>query len=475
MSPTTQRSPGLFQAVRDAILGDPHRDFTQGSIGRAITLLAIPMVLEMMMESLFAVVDVFWVAHLGADAVATVGFTESLLTLVYAVALGLSMATTATVARRIGEKNPKAAGEVAIQSILLGLMITAVTGTLGGIFAPRLLHIMGASNAVIATGSGYARAIYAGSGTVFLLFLINGVFRGAGDAALAMRALWTANIINILLNPCLIFGLGPFPRMGVTGSGVGTSIGRGVGVLLQLYFLTRGKSRVSVHFHQFRLRADLMLRLMRLSVGGMLQYLVGVASWIVLIRMAATFGSVVIAGYTLAIRIIIFALLPSWGMSNAAATLVGQNLGARKPDRAEKSVWWAGFYNMIFLGLVAVVFIVFARPLVRLFTHDEGVVSVASSALGIISYGYVFYAWGMVIVQAFNGAGDTVTPTIINLFCFWGWQLPLAWFLAFRVSMGVKGLFLAIAIAQSTIAVVGVLAFRRGQVEGAEGVKTVSG
>lgn len=452
-----------LRAVRDAVLGDPHRDFTQGSIGRAIALLAIPMVLEMMMESLFAVVDVLGVAHLGADAVATVGFTESLLTIIYSVSLGLSIATTATVARRIGEKNPKAAAEVAIQSILLGLMITAVTGTLGGVFAPRLLHLMGASPAVVATGSGYARAIYAGSGTVFLLFLINGVFRGAGDAALAMRSLWTANIINILLNPCLIFGLGPFPRMGVAGSGVGTSIGRGAGVLLQLWFLTRGKSRVSVHFREFRVRADIMLRLIRLSLGGMFQYLVGVASWIVLVRMAATFGSIVIAGYTLAIRIIIFALLPSWGMANAAATLVGQNLGARKPDRAEKSVWLAGFYNMVFLGLVAVVFIVFARPVVGIFTRDPGVVPVAAGALRIISYGYVSYAWGMVMMQAFNGAGDTVTPTIINLLCFWIWQLPLAWFLAFKTSMGVNGIFLAIAAAQSTVAVVGVWAFRRGK------------
>jgi putative MATE family efflux protein len=463
MSPTTQQNPGLFRAVRDAILGDPHRDFTEGSIGRAIALLAIPMVLEMMMESLFAIVDVFWVAHLGADAVATVGLTESLLMLVYAVALGLSMATTATVARRVGEKNPKAAGEVAIQSILLGLMITAVTGTLGGFFAPRLLHLMGASAAVTATGSGYARAIYVGSGTVFLLFLINGVFRGAGDAALAMRALWTANIINILLNPCLIFGLGPFPRMGVTGSGIGTSIGRGVGVLLQLWFLTRGKSRISVHFREFHLRPDVMLRLLRLSLGGMFQYLVSVASWIGLVRMAATFGSVAVAGYTLALRIIVFAILPSWGMANAAATLVGQNLGARKPHRAEKSVYLAGFYNMVFLGSVAVVFIAFARPLVRLFTQDEGVVLMASSTLSIVSYGYVFYAWGMVIVQAFNGAGDTVTPTIINLFCFWAWQLPLAWFLAFKTPFGVKGIFVAIAIAQSSSAVVGMLAFRRGK------------
>jgi putative MATE family efflux protein len=452
--------------VKDAILGDPHRDFTEGSINRAITMLAIPMVLEMMMESLFAVVDVFWVAHLGADAVATVGFTESLLTLLFAVALGLSISNAAMVSRRIGEKNPKAAADAATQSILLGLMIAAVTGIAGAVFAPNLLRLMGASDSVIATGSGYARAIYGGSGTVVLLFLINGTFRGAGDAALAMRVLWTANIINILLNPCLIFGLGPFPRWGVAGSGIGTTIGRGTGVLLQLWLLTHGKSRVVVHLNQVRILPSLMLRLVRLSLGGMFQYLVGMTSWIALVRMTATFGSAAIAGYTLALRIILFALLPSWGMANAAATMVGQNLGARKPDRAEKAVWRAGFYNMIFLGMVAVVFIAFARPVVHLFTQDDQVVTMAANTLRTIAYGYVFYAWGMVLVQAFNGAGDTFTPTTLNLLCFWGWQLPLAWFLAFKAGLGPNGIFLAIAIAQSTLALSAMAVFRRGKWKG---------
>jgi putative MATE family efflux protein len=467
MSPTTlEKKPRFFQAVKSAILGDPHRDFTQGSIGRAIAMLAVPMVLEMMMESLFAVVDVFWVAHLGANAVATVGFTESLLTLLFAVALGLSIATTATVARRIGEKDPAAAAETASQAVLLGVAIAAVVGTLGFIFARDLLRIMGASPEVISTGSGYTRAIYGGSGTVLLLFLINGVFRGAGDASLAMRVLWTANWINIVLNPCLIFGLGPFPRLGVAGSGIGTTIGRGCGVLLQLWFLSRGKSRVVVHWHQIRLIPALMLRLVRLSLGGMFQYLVSVASWIVLVRMCAVFGSAAIAGYTLALRIILFALLPSWGMANAAATLVGQNLGARKPDRAEKSVWLAGFYNMVFLGLVAVVFIGFAGPLVRIFTSDPAVVSMASTTLRTIAFGYIFYAWGMVIAQAFNGAGDTTTPTVLNLVCFWALQIPLAWLLAFRAGLGPNGIFVAIAIAQSALAVAGVLMFRRGKWKG---------
>ena len=463
MSPTISKDRGILATIRDAVLGDPHRDFTEGSIARAITMLAIPMVLEMMMESLFAVVDVFWVAHLGSDAVATVGFTESLLTLLYAVALGLSIATAATVARRIGEKNPEAAGEVAVQSVLLGLIVAVIVGVSGGLLAPKLLRAMGASDSVLATGTGYARAIYSGSGTVLLLFLINAVFRGAGDAALAMRVLWTANIINILLNPCLIFGLGPFPRLGVAGSGIGTTIGRGTGVILQLWLLTHGKSRVAVHFRQFRLQPALMLRLIRLSLGGMFQNFIGMASWIALVRMTAVFGSAAIAGYTLALRLILFALLPSWGMANAAATLVGQNLGAQKPDRAEKSVWRAGFYNMVFLGLVAIAFVAFAGPIVRIFTDDPAVVSMASATLRVVSYGYIAYAWGMVVVQSFNGAGDTVTPTILNLICFWLWQIPLAWFLAFKAGIGPSGVFASIAISNATFAILGILAFRRGK------------
>ncbi len=420
------------------------------------------MVLEMSMESLFAVVDMFWVAHLGSDAVATIALTEAVLTLMFAIALGLSMATTAMVARRVGEKNVDGAAETATQSILLGLVIAGVLGAAGLYFAADVLRIMGATPSILQTGTNYTRVIYGGSASVMLLFLINGVFRGAGDAALAMRALWIANIINILLNPCLIFGLGPFPKMGVTGSGVGTTIGRTVGVLLQIWYLTQGRSRVVVHLRQFRLKLDVMLRLMRLSIGGMFQYFVAVASWIVLVRMAATFGSVAVAGYGVALRIVIFALLPSWGMANAAATLVGQNLGAKQPDRAEQSVWRAGFYNMVFLGLVAITFIVFARPLVSLFTSDTGVISVAVTALRFFSYGYVFYAWGMVMVQAFNGAGDTNTPTLINLACYWAFQIPLAWYLSNHTALQVNGVFVAISVAESFIAVLGMLAFRRG-------------
>jgi putative MATE family efflux protein len=463
MSNVISQRTSLLSSIRDAIMGDTHRDFTEERIGRAIAMLAIPMVLEMMMESLFAVVDMFWVAHLGSDSVATIGFTEALLTLIYTVALGLSIATTATVARRIGERDPKAAAETAAQAILLGAIIAASIGVSGAVFAPQLLTLMGASPAVITVGSGYARAIFGGSGTVMLLFLINAVFRGAGDAALAMRVLWTANLINIVLNPLLIFGVGPFPRLGVTGSGIGTTIGRAVGVLLQFWMLTRSWSRVVVHAREFRLRPAVMIKLLRLSLGGMLQYFVGTSSWILLIRMTAPFGSVVIAGYTIMLRIILFALLPSWGMAGAAATLVGQNLGANKPERAEAAVWRAGFYNMIILGAVAILFVTFARQLVGIFTSDEAVAQVAASALRIISSGYIFYAWGMVAIQAFNGAGDTVTPTLINLFCFWAGQLPIAWWLAFHTKLGSNGIFAAIAISQSLIAVIGMLAFRRGK------------
>jgi putative MATE family efflux protein len=454
--------PGMIHAIRDAMRGEAHYDFTKERIGRAITLLAIPMVLEMMMESLFAVVDMFWVAHLGADAVATVGLTESVLTLLFAVAMGLSVATTAMVARRTGEKNPDGAAEVATQSILLGIIVAGITGISGAIFAPDVLRLMGASGSIIQTGAGYTRVIYGGSAAVMLLFLINAVFRGAGDAVLAMRVLWIANLINIVLNPLLIFGIGPFPRLGVLGSGIGTTIGRGTGVAIQLWMLTRGRSRVVVHWHHFHFRGETMWRLIRLSVGGIFQYFIGVASWIGLVRMAAEFGSIAVAGYTLAMRIIIFALLPSWGMANAAATLVGQNLGAKLPDRAEHSVWRAGLYNMTFLGIVAATFVFFAHPLIGIFTTDADVIPVAVSALCYVSYGYIFYAWGMVMVQAFNGAGDTYTPTVINLACYWAFQIPLAWFLAFKLGLGPNGIFMAIAIAESILAVVSVIVFRRG-------------
>jgi putative MATE family efflux protein len=455
-------APAFWQAVRDSLRGIQH-DYTKGSIGRAILLLSVPMVLEMAMESLFGLVDVFFVAHLGADATATVGVTESIFTLVFAAALGLGMATTATVARRIGEKDPEGAAVAGVQSIALGIIVSVVLGVIGVSKAPELLHLMGATPAIIATGTTYTRIMLGGSGTVFLLFLINAIFRGAGDPAISMRVLWIANGINIILDPCLILGLGPFPQLGVTGAAVSTTIGRSIGVALQLWFLFSGRSRVIVRRRHVVLDVDVMKRLSRIALNGMIQYLVATASWLALVRLVALFGANALAGYTIAIRIIIFAILPSWGMSNAAATLVGQNLGAKSPERAEQAVWRTGLYNMTFLGFVAVVFITFARPIVSMFSSEPAVQDVAVSCLRYVSYGYVFYAWGMVMEQAFNGAGDTFTPTCINIACYWLWQIPLAYVLSMMLSMGVNGVFLAIAISESTLAVVAVLAFRRGR------------
>ncbi|HSB12731.1 MAG TPA: MATE family efflux transporter [Blastocatellia bacterium] len=448
--------------LREAVVGS-QRDFTEGAIGPAIFLLAVPMVLEMMMESLFGIINVFWVAHLGAEATATVGITESLLTMVFAIALGLSMATTATVARRIGEKDHEGASAAAFQSIVLGVLASIPVAIIAITFAPQMFHLMGASPAVAEIGSGYARVILGGNVVIMELFLINAVFRGAGDASIAMRVLWIANAINIVLDPCLIFGLGPFPKLGVTGSAIATTIGRGIGVLFQLWFLFSGRGRVKINWRQARIDFEVMLKMIRISLGGMFQFLVATASWVGLMRMVAMFGDAALAGYTVALRIIIFAILPSWGMSNAAATLVGQNLGAKKPDRAERSVWVTGFANMCVLGLVAIIFVTFAERLIGIFTTDPVVVPHGVACLRFISYGYIFYAYGMVIVQSFNGAGDTNTPTLINLFCYWLIQIPLAYALAVPFGFGAEGVFAAITIAESLLAVVAIVAFRRGR------------
>jgi putative MATE family efflux protein len=456
------RTPSIWQSLREAVMGSS-QDFTEGNISRAIVLLAVPMVLEMCMESLFGVVDVFWVSRLGADAVATVGLTETALTLIFVIALGLSMGATALVARRIGEKDERAAGSVAVQAIIIGLAVSATTAIFGYFFAPNLLHIMGGSDSVVKLGSGYTRMILSGSATIFLLFLINAVFRGAGDAAIAMRVLWIANIVNICLNPCLIFGLGPFPRLGVTGSAVGTTIGRGVGVLLQLYVLTSGRGRLAVHASQWKADFLIMWRLIRLSLNAMFQYMVQMASWIGMVRIIASFGSDATAAYTVAFKVIIFAILPSWGMSNAAATLVGQNLGAGKPSRAETSVWRTGLYNMLFLGAIGLVFIVFAPQIIAIFTTDPAVSPLAVNALRLFSYGNISYSYGMVITAAFNGAGDTATPTALNLICFWLCQIPLAWALAFHTGLGPNGVYVAVVISDSLLALLGVILFRRGK------------
>ncbi len=440
-----------------------HGDFTEGPIGRAVILLAVPMVLEMALESVFAVVDVFWVSKLGAGAVATVGLTESMLALLYALAIGLSIAATATVARRIGERDRERAARTAVQAIALGISISVPLGVLGALLAPRLLALMGASPDVVASGWKFTAVMLGGNVVIVLLFLINAVFRGAGDAAVAMRVLWLANAINLVLDPCLIFGLGPFPALGVTGAAVATTTGRGIAVLVQLATLARGTAHLSIRRDHLRLDPATMLALLRLSGSAIVQSLIGTASWIGLVRILSTFGSAALAGYTIAIRIVIFAILPSWGMSNAAATLVGQNLGAKKPDRAARSVFLAGLYNMAFLGVVGLAFVSVPGALVGLFTQDPAVRPIATQGLRIIAAGFLFYAWGMVLVQAFNGAGDTWTPTVINFFIFWVWEIPLAYLLAVRGGLGPRGVFLAIAIAFSTLAVVGGVLFRRGK------------
>src|SRR5229473_3165296 len=413
-------SPKLWSSIRESLRGS-HQDFTTGNLNRAILLLAIPMVLEMVLESLFAVVDVFWVGRLGADAVATVGLTESLLSLVFAVGLPCLF------------------------------------------YAPNLLRLMGASPQIVAVGGGYARIALGGSGAIMLLFLNNAIFRGAGDAAIAMHLLWVSNIINLVLDPCLIFGLGPFPKLGVTGAALATFTGRSIGVLYQFYRLLRGTERIRILRQQFRINLCVLLRLLRVSLTGILQFAIAHTSWIGLVRIVSVFGSAALAGYTIAIRIIIFIILPSWGLSNAAATLVGQNLGAKQPERAETSVWRTGFWNMLFLGAAGLFFVFFAEPVVRLFTRDPLVVPLAASCLRILSYGNIAYAYAMVMLQAFNGAGDTVTPTVVNFFCFWLLEIPLAYFLAITARMHSNGVFFSIVVAQASIAAVSIILFKRGR------------
>ena len=458
----TSRAASFWGSIREALRGS-HQDFTTGSLNRAVVLLAIPMVLEMALESLFAVVDVFWVGRLGANAVATVGLTESLLSLVFAVGFGLGMSTTAMVARRIGEKDAQGAAVAGVQAIFIGLATSLAFGIPCYVYAPKLLELMGASPEIVALGSGYARIALGGCGAIVMLFLNNAIFRGAGDAAVAMRLLWVSNIINLALDPCLIFGWGPFPKLGVTGAALATFTGRSIGVLYQFYRLLRGTERIHILLRQVRVNLGVLLRLLRVSLTGILQFAIADVSWIALVRIVSVFGSAALAGYTIAIRILIFVLLPSWGLSNAAATLVGQNLGAKQPERAEQSVWRTGLYNMLFLGAVGVFFVIFAEPVIRLFTNDPAVGPLAVSCLRILSYGNIAYAYGMVMLQAFNGAGDTVTPTIVNLFGFWLVEIPLAYALAIPARIGTKGVYYSIVIAEASIAVAGVLIFRRGR------------
>src|ERR1700722_4831548 len=464
MQPTTDSAPTptLWQSIREALRGS-HQDYTAGSLNRAILLLAIPVVVGMGLESLFAVVDVFWVSRLGANAVATVGLTESVLTLVFAVGLGLGMSTTAMVARRIGEKDANGAAVSAVQAVFLGLVVSMAMGIPFFLFAPRILSLMGASPEIISTGINYTRIALGGSGVVLMLFLNNAIFRGAGDAAIAMRLLWVSNILNLILDPCLIFGLGPFPKLGVTGAALATFSGRGIGVLYQFYRLGKGTERIRILGRPMRLQGAVLWRLIRVSITGILQFLISQASWIGLVRIVSLFGAPALAAYTIGIRIVIFAILPSWGLSNAAATLVGQNLGAGHPDRARKAVYRTGLWNMLFLGTVGIIFIAFAPWIIGLFTQDPAVVRPAIQCLRIFSCGNVAFAYGMVMLQAFNGAGDTLTPTYVNFFGFWILEIPLAWWLAMHTAMRVNGVFVSVVVAQSVIVLVSIVLFRQGR------------
>lgn len=459
--PVLPENSSFFRNVLLALKGE-HHDFTTAPLGRAVLLLAVPMVLEMVMESLFAVADVFWVSRLGKEAIAVVGLTESIMTLVYAVAIGLSIAASAVVARRIGEKHPLKAAQAAGQALLISIGFAITLGVILGTLAPAILRWMGADGATLAIGSRFTRIMLGGNITVFLIFLINAVFRGAGDAVLAMRTLWLANALNIVLGPCFIFGLGPFPKLGVAGAAVATNLGRGIGVVYQLWHLTRQGSRIRVHWANLRPDPEVIATILRPAWSGMGQMMINMTSWIGLVRILSLFGSSAIAGYTIAIRVVIFALMPAWGLASAAATLVGQNLGAKKPERAEQAVKIATRYNVVFLGVVGLVFVIFARPIVTLFTTDPIVLDYGSRALWIVSTAFPLYAMGMCFGGAFNGAGDTWTPTRLNFFCFWILELPLAWALAETLGWGPLGVFIAVPVSFSAFAASSAVLFKRG-------------
>lgn len=452
----------LWQDIIGSVKGMEY-DFTSGSTGRAILLLSIPMVLEMMMESVFAVADIFFVSKLGPEAVATVGITESMMTILYAIAMGLSMGTTAIVSRRIGEKNRKAASIAAVQAILIGIAVSIPVAALGIFLSPQLLGLMGASETIISEMYTYTMIMMGGNLVIMLLFIVNAVFRGAGDAAISMRVLWFANLLNIVLDPILIFGFGPIPALGITGAAIATTSARGLAVLYQFWMLSGRSKRINVHRKDWKLNMDVLGRLFNVSIGGMGQFLIATASWVGMVRIIAEFGSTALAGYTIAIRIVMFSILPSWGMSNAAATLVGQNLGAKKPDRAERSAWVCGFVNTGFLILIGISFYLFSDNLIRLFTQELDVIEVGARCLRIIAVGYLFYGMGMVMVQAFNGAGDTVTPTWLNFICFWMIEIPLAWFLAMNLGMNENGVFWSIVIAESTFGIIAIWIFSKGR------------
>ncbi len=466
MKAFTTKAFSIFRLFKEAVKGS-EQNFTEGSINRAIFLLSIPMILEMAMESLLAVVDIFFISKLNNnDAVTAVGLTESVLAIVYSLAMGLGMAATAMVARRIGEKDQPGAAVAAVNALYIGLIVSIVITLAGIFFYDDVLRLMGASESVISVGSGYTQWMLVGNITIVALFLVNAIFRGAGSAAIAMHSLWIANILNMILDPILIFGWGPIPALGVEGAAIATNIGRGAGVLYQLYYLSGEKGVIKIHKENIKIDWSIITRLLKVSAGNIGQFLISTASWLFMARIIVTFGSAAFAGYQFAIRVIIFTILPSWGMANAAATLVGQNLGAQKPDRAEQSVWTAGFLNMVFLGLISITFYFVSEPIMRIFSTNEEVIRYGAQCLRIVAFGYVFYGYGMVIVQSFNGAGDTRTPTILNLCGYWLFQIPLAYLLAVQFGLGPSAVFWAIAIAESVMAVVAIVIFRQGKWKG---------
>jgi len=452
----------FFKLFVRAVKGED-MDYTKGSIKQALFLLSVPMILEMLMESLFAIVDVFLVARVSNEAVATVGITEGVLMLIESVAIGIAMASTALVARRIGEKNYERASEVAIQSILLASVVSLVTGILAFIYAESILELMGADQKLIEVGSSYTRIILSMNFILMFLFVLNGIFRAAGNPEIAMRTLVLSNAINILLDPILIFGLGPISGMGVTGAAIATCIGRGTGVIYQMYMLLNSKSSIRLYKRHIRPNLYILGKLFRVSLGGAGQFLISTASWIFLIRILAGFGSNILAGYTIAIRIIIFSILPSWGLSNATATLVGQNLGASEPERAEITVWQAGKFNMLFLLFLSIIFFCFAPFIVSFFTTDATVAQEAVNCLKIICLGYVFFAYQMIINQAFNGAGDTVTPSWLSFIFMWLVQIPLAYVLAIHTALESKGVYISIAVSSMLMTAAAIYLFRKGR------------
>lgn len=451
----------FIQYFKIAVTGKT-QEFTSGSIRRAVFMLSIPMILEMLMESIFAIVDIMYVSQVSVNAVATIGLTESVITLVYAVAIGLSMAATAVVARRVGETDIKGASTAAVQVIFLGVFVAAIISAIGIIYPKEILNLMGAEPDLITEGYGYTQVLLGGNVTIMLLFLINAIFRGAGNASVAMWTLILSNGLNIILDPIFIFGFGPIPAYGVEGAAIATTIGRGTAVLFQLGILFFGYSKIKIAIKDLVLQASVMLNLIKVSLGGIGQFLIGTSSWVFLMRIMSEFGSEVLAGYTIAIRVMMFTLMPAWGMSNAAATLVGQNLGAQKPERAEQSVWKTGKYSAIFMGFVSVIYLVFAPQIILLFNATPDVVKYGSLCLRVIAAGYIFYGYGMVVINAFNGAGDTKTPTYINFVCFWLLQLPFAYLMALTLDFGPAGVFWAITLAEVLIAIIAIIWFKKG-------------